>query len=70
MFYVFIKYAKLWELTHSIAPNPSPEGEAEKCCSGATLRLRPELRLRGKSQPLGRETEGLTISKKEKENGS
>jgi hypothetical protein len=46
MFYVFIKYAKLWELTRSITPSPSSEGGAEKCRSGSTLT---------KPQPLGGE---------------
>ena len=70
MYYVFIKYAKLWELTRSIAPSPSSEGGAEKCRSGSTLGLRPDPKPRDKSQPLGEGAGGLTISKKEKENDS
>ena len=70
MFYVFMKYAKLWELTRSTAPNPSSEGGAEKCRSGSTLSLRPDPKPRDKSQPLGEGAGGLTISKKEKENDS
>jgi hypothetical protein len=36
MFYVFIKYAKLWELTRSITPSPSFEDGVEKRRSGST----------------------------------
>jgi glycosyltransferase involved in cell wall biosynthesis len=36
MFYVFIKYAKLWELTRSITPSPSFEEGVEKRRSGST----------------------------------
>jgi hypothetical protein len=50
MYYVFIKFAKLWELTHSTAhPRPelgskaslSFEGDEEKRRSGSTLSPRP-----------------------------
>jgi hypothetical protein len=58
MFYVFIKYAKLWELTYSTTPGPSSGEGIEKCPSGATP---------SNPQPLGRESEGVTTSKKEKE---
>jgi len=58
MFYVFVKYAKLWELTHSTTPGPSSGEGIEKRPSGTTS---------SKPQPLGRESEGLTTSKKEKE---
>jgi len=58
MFYVFVKYAKLWELTHSTTPGPSSGEGIEKHPSGTTP---------SKPQPLGRESEGLTPSKKEKE---
>ena len=34
MFYVFIKYAKLWELTRSTAPGPNSEGRGEDGRSG------------------------------------
>jgi glycosyltransferase involved in cell wall biosynthesis len=61
MFYVFIKYAKLWELTRSTTPNPSSEGEIAKHPSGATP---------SKSQALGGEIEGSTVSEKEKEDDS
>jgi hypothetical protein len=61
MFYVFIKYAKLWELTYSTTPSPSSEGGVEKRRSGSTL---------SQSQSLGGEAEGLTISKKEKKDDS
>jgi hypothetical protein len=61
MFYVFIKYAKLWELTHSTTPSPSFEEKIESHRSGSTLR---------EPQAFGGEAEGLTIFKKEKENGS
>jgi glycosyltransferase involved in cell wall biosynthesis len=61
MFYVFMKYAKLWELTRSTAPNPSFKGEVEKCCSGSTL---------SKPQSSGWRAEGLTSSKKENRNDS
>lgn len=37
MFYVFIKYAKLWELTRSAASNPASEEGVKKCGSGSTL---------------------------------
>jgi hypothetical protein len=60
MFYVFIKYAKLWELTRSTAPGPPFEG-GEKRRSGSTL---------SKPQPLGWRAEGLTRSAKEKGNDS
>jgi len=70
MYYVFIKYAKLWELTRSTAPGPSCEGGPEKCRSGATLSVRPDPKPRDESQPLGEGAGGLTISKKEKENDS
>jgi glycosyltransferase involved in cell wall biosynthesis len=61
MFYVFIKYAKLWELTHSTTPNLSPEGEIARSQSEATP---------SKPQPLSLEANGLTTSKEEKEDGS
>jgi len=60
MFYVFIKYAKLWELTRSTTPSPSSEGGVEKRRSGSTL---------SQPQSLGGEAERLSISKKEKEDG-
>ena len=42
MFYVFIKYAKLWELTHSAASTLSVEEEEKKGSSGLTpSRVRP-----------------------------
>jgi hypothetical protein len=37
MFYVFIKYAKLWELTRSTALPPTFEGGVEKRRSGSVL---------------------------------
>jgi glycosyltransferase involved in cell wall biosynthesis len=37
IFYVFIKYAKLWELTRSTTPRTSSEEEAEEQRSGSTL---------------------------------
>ena len=70
MYYVFVKYAKLWELTRSTAPSPSSEGRGETRHAGSTPSLQPDPKPRDKSQPLGKGAEGLTISKKEKENGS
>jgi glycosyltransferase involved in cell wall biosynthesis len=61
MFYVFIKYAKLWELTRPTTLTPSSEAGLEGRRSGSTL---------SKPQPLIGEAEGLTISNKEKENGT
>jgi hypothetical protein len=64
MYYVFIKYAKLWELTRSTAhprPQPGPkaspssEGDEEKGRSGSTL---------SKPQPSGWDAEGLTRGQK------
>ncbi len=70
MYYVFIKYAKLWELTRATAQGPSSEGGAEMCRSGSTLCLRPDPKPRDKSQPLSEGAGGLTIFKKEKEDDS
>jgi hypothetical protein len=73
MFYVFIKYAKLWELTRSTTPSPSFEDGGEMRRPGSTsacgrqaersVRNFAELRRAPKA-------EGLTIFEKEKENGS
>jgi hypothetical protein len=30
MFYVFMKYAKLWELTHATGPNPAFKDEVSE----------------------------------------
>jgi glycosyltransferase involved in cell wall biosynthesis len=43
MYYVFAKYAKLWELTRSTAPGPTFEGRGEGGRSELALSPRPEL---------------------------
>jgi len=76
MFYVFIKYAKLWELTHSTAPprpelgskaSPIFEEKIERRRSGEPLPAAGRL---SEPQAFGGDAEGLTISQKEKENDS
>ena len=61
MFYVFIKHAKLWELTCSTAPKPPLGNGGGKRRSGSTQSI-PE--------PPGQGAEGLTSSAKEKRNDS
>jgi len=72
MFYVFIKYAKLWELTRLTAP-PRPETSTSSA-EPIGSREPPPLGKRGRSdaqgQLLGRRTEGLTDFLEEKKNGS
>jgi len=36
MFYVFMKYAKLWELTHAAGPSPAGQGSKDKGDPGVT----------------------------------
>jgi len=54
MYYVFIKYAKLWELTRSAASGAAFDGEGKDCGSGSTLSVRPE------PGSIDRGAEGLT----------
>jgi hypothetical protein len=72
MFYVFIKYAKLWELTRLTAP-PRPEtsaSSAEPIGSNENLPLGKGKSSAAQGKPLGRRAEGLTDSLEEKKNGS
>jgi hypothetical protein len=58
MYYVFVKYAKLWELTRSRAASSSLESGTERHRSGSTL---------SKSQASSGEAEGLRKRQKGEE---
>jgi glycosyltransferase involved in cell wall biosynthesis len=64
MYYVFIKYAKLWELTHLTShPRPQPGSKASPSLEGDEEKGRSRSTL-GKPQPSGWDAEELTRSHK------